>query len=123
MIARYLLHYAGSSQDFVVLIRMHEMSSAIKLPNEHEELLKKSNFVIKYLPKPVTDNFHTAMMDKFRVLELDEYDRILYLDIDIMPLNNLDCMVYLSTEDEPDLAEIAVIAYNNEPGMCNETHS
>ena len=72
------------------MIRMHVDTNEEKLPQEDEEILNKSGIIVKYLPKARADNFHTAMMDKFRILQFVEYDRILYLDSDVIPLNNLD---------------------------------
>jgi hypothetical protein len=67
-------------------------------------------------------------MEKFRVLEMTEYSRVLFLDSDIMPLCNLDYMFELS--EPPLLAELpieslppptllkenVVLSWRNEPG-------
>ncbi len=157
IVSKELLRIHGSTADMVVMIRMHEKTSSTKLPKKHENLLIQSGIKIKYIPKSKTDNFHTAMMEKFRILEMIEYDRyvekkkkcltslpwkikinfflneltlfsnatsfssVLYLDADVMLLNNLDYMFHLSTagsdgdDAPPKLAENVGIAYNNEP--------
>lgn len=106
--------------DVILLLRIHADSPDTKLPKEDEELLRKSNITFIYLPKPKVDNFHTAMMDKFRIMELDEYERIVYLDADVIPLNNLDYLFHLSKmidpiTNQPYLQENIGLAYNNEP--------
>ncbi len=112
----------GSSNDVIVMIRMHLHSKYETLPYEDEHILTKVGIIVKYIPKPTkVDNFHTAMMDKFRILEFLHYTRILYLDADIMPLNNLDYMFELSVDSKSTNNESSVfeenvgIAYNNEP--------
>ena len=59
------------------------------------------------------------MMDKFRILQMTEYARVLYLDADCIPLNNLDYIFKLSmpSKEQPDppLEENLILAYNREP--------
>lgn len=110
----------GSTNDVIVMIRMHLDSNYDTLPAEDENILSKVGVIVKYLPKPTkVDNFHTAMMDKFRILQFTEYTRVLYLDGDVMPLNNLDYIFELSTSSTSSngymLEENLGIAYNNEP--------
>lgn len=114
-VAKYLLSYYNSTADVVAMIRMHPKSDHTTLPPEHEAILTKSGVKVKYLPKPVFDNFHTAMMDKFRLLELVEYDRVLYLDADVMPINNLDFMFEKSVGHDKQLENNTILAFNNEP--------
>ena len=76
-VAKYLLSYYNSTADVAAMIRMHLKTDHTTLPLEHEAILTKSGVKVKYLPKPLLDNFHTAMMDKFRKLELVEYERVL----------------------------------------------
>jgi alpha-N-acetylglucosamine transferase len=114
-IAKYLLNRYNSTSDVVAMIRMHTDTSYDALRPEDEAILKKLGVIIKYIPKPLTDNFHTAMMDKFRILELTEYERVLYLDSDVIPLNNLDYMFEKSTGPNATLEENVVIAYKMEP--------
>jgi hypothetical protein len=56
------------------------------------------------------------MMEKFRILTLEEYDRVLYLDYDVMPRCNLDYMMELSyTQRNGLLKENVVLAHLAEP--------
>ena len=85
-----------SKHDVIVMIRMHANTDHTELPKYDADILHKCGIIVKYLPKPKVDNFHTAMMDKFRILELEEYSRVMYLDADVIPLNNLDYVFELS---------------------------
>ena len=119
-VAKELFNRFHSKHDIIVQIRMHSQTDEMKLPIEEEQILTKSGIIVKYLPKTPIDNFHTAMMDKFRILELTEYERIVYLDADVIPLNNLDYMFELSTTSTnstttPPLEENVILAYNREP--------
>ena len=87
----------------------------IVLPKEERHILTKSGVIIKYIPKPSTDNFHTAMMDKFRILELTEYDRVIYLDADVIPTNNIDYIFEKSVGPDAVLQENIVLQNHLEP--------
>ena len=60
------------------------------------------------------------MMEKFRILKLTEYSRVMYLDYDVMPTCNLDYMFELS-DPLPEstksfrLKENVILAYRSEP--------
>ena len=114
-IAKEILKEFNSTADVVVMVRMHVDTDHEKLPPGDEDILTKTGVIVKYIPKPLTDNFHTAMMDKFRILELTDYDRVLYLDSDVLPLNNLDYMFEKSIGPNAKLLENVVLAYNHEP--------
>lgn len=113
MITKEILIEQNSTVDVMVLLRMNTESKHTRLPPEHEEFLSKCGILFQYLPKPLMDNFHTAMMDKFRVLQLTQYQRVLYLDSDVIPLRNLDYLFQLSVQGR--LEENLVLAYTNEP--------
>ncbi len=118
-VAKALFNRFNSTHDVIVHIRMHADTNETKLPDEDQNILEKSGLIIKYIPKPPIDNFHTAMMDKFRILQLTEYTRVLYLDADVIPLNNLDYVFDLSVpskeQPNPPLEENLILAYNREP--------
>lgn len=116
-VSKYLLAQYHSNADVVVMIRMHIDSDHTILPPEDEAILTKLGVIVQYLPKPLADNFHTAMMDKFRILNMTNYTRVLYLDGDVMPINNLDYMFAKSVGSNATLEENVVLAYNNEPAQ------
>jgi len=54
---------------------------------------------IHYLPKiPKGDNnsFYDLMFEKFKILQLTQYRRVLFMDSDVLPLENLDYLFELS---------------------------
>lgn len=86
---------ANSTADVVAMIRIHKDSNATSFTPEQEDMFQRVGIKLEYIPKPEVDNFFTAMFDKFRILSLIEYDRVMFLDSDIQPLCNLD---YIFTE-------------------------
>lgn len=114
-VAKDILKQRNSTADVVVMVRMHALSNSTSLPKEDEEILSKSGVIIKYIPPPLTDNFHTAMMDKFRILELTGYDRVIYLDSDVMPVNNIDYIFQKSVGPDAKLQENVVLQNHLEP--------
>ena len=60
---------------------------------------------VRYLAKTDgerSDSFYTAMFDKFRLLELVEYERVMFLDSDAIPVCNMDYVFDLLTAPRPD---------------------
>ncbi len=115
IVSKRILLERGSKADVVVMVRMRSETEATTLPSEHEQMFAKSGVIVKYIPKAHVDNFHTAMIDKFRILNLMEYTRILYLDADAIGLYNLDYMFHLSTGPGAKLEENVILAYRTEP--------
>ncbi len=115
VVSKEILRVFNSTADVIMLVRMRGNTLEERLPDIHVSLLTKSGIIVKYLQKPKVDTFHTAMMDKFRILEMTEYDRILYLDSDLMPLNNLDYIFEKSVGHNAPLQENVVLAYTREP--------
>lgn len=115
IIAKKILMDRGSTQDVFVMIRMHKDTNSTRLPPEHESIFIKAGVKFKYIPKPLVDNFHTAMMDKFQILNLTQYERVLFLDSDVMPIYNMDYMFHHSVGANATLEENVVLAYKGEP--------
>jgi alpha-N-acetylglucosamine transferase len=102
-----------SIMDLHVMVRMSESTEAERLPQEEEDLLRRANITLRYLPKAKEDTFFTAMMEKFVVLEYEEYDRILFMDADVLPLCNLDYLLVHSMTGR--LKPNVVLAWHSEP--------
>ena len=84
---------ADSNNDIIVMIRMSVKTNEERLPAQHEKWLQSAGVKMKYLPKNVdekSDTFFTAILDKFTVLDMVEYNSVLFLDTDVLPLCNLD---------------------------------
>lgn len=117
VVAAHNLRRHGSKADVVVMVQISATTNATRLPELEEKLLEAMNIQVKYLPKYAhykLESFYSLMMEKFRVLQLEEYSRVLYLDADILPLCNLDYMMKLS-ESGKFLRENVVLAYKGEP--------
>lgn len=115
--AAHSLRRSGSKADMVLMVQMSSRTNFTGLPLLDETILYKMNIRIVYLPKfsdPKLENFYALMMEKFRILLLDEYDRVMYLDADVMPKCNLDYIMELSYRGDL-LKENVILAYKMEP--------
>lgn len=95
----------GSTADVVVMVQMASNTDARTLPSDEERMLLDLDVHVRYLPKfrsSVHECFYASVMEKFRVLELVEYSRVLFLDADIMPLCSLDYLFDLSEPEEEE---------------------
>ena len=115
--AAHSLRRQGSKADVIIMVQISATTNATKLPDLEEALLRAMNIHIKYLPKysdSKLESFYSLMMEKFRILQMEEYSRVLYLDADMLPLCNLDYLMELSESGEI-LQENVVLAYKGEP--------
>jgi alpha-N-acetylglucosamine transferase len=110
-----ILQNWGSTADIVLMVQMAHDSRLDTLPDEDVLKLKAySRIVIRYLPKPrIAPTFYEVQFEKFRILDLFQYRRVLFMDADVMPLCNLDYLFNLS--DAGFFKENMVVAGNNEP--------
>ena len=111
----------GSVADIVVMIQMSESTDARTLPFEEENMLIDNGIKIRYLPKMRSsyhECFYALVQEKFRILQMTEYSRVLFIDADVMPLCNMDYMFELSdptdTNKVPLLKENVIIAWRGE---------
>mmetsp|Transcript_49739 Transcript_49739/g.58038 ORF Transcript_49739/g.58038 Transcript_49739/m.58038 type:complete len:463 (-) Transcript_49739:29-1417(-) len=115
LIATEILRSSGSKNDVVVMVRLSSSHRNTALPQKDEDMLKAGGVIIRYIPKVKEDNFYTAMIDKFRVLEMIEYSRVLFLDSDVMPYCNIDYMTASTEGPNATLLENVVIKWRSEP--------
>jgi lipopolysaccharide biosynthesis glycosyltransferase len=66
------------------------------LPQEDMRLLDKLGIKLQMLPKQTNESFAQLVYEKFRVFQMTQYKRVLFLDADILPLTNLDYLFHLS---------------------------
>lgn len=123
VVAAKSLQEKGSQADVVLMVQISYNTNATRLPADEEALLQSVGVRIVYIPKfvaAVHEQFYALVMEKFRVLEMTEYSRVLFLDSDIMPLCNLDYIFELSepqdTNANPFLKENVVLSLNGEAG-------
>jgi hypothetical protein len=129
VVAAKILRDTGSRADVVVMIQLSYNTNSTSLPRHEVALLESVGVKIKYLPKfagKVHEQFYSVMLEKFRVLEMTEYSRVLFLDSDVMPLCNMDYMFEMSepsrvgegeTSEPPLFNENVVLAWKREPAQ------
>ncbi len=117
LVNAHRLEVSGSQADIVVLVQMHVKSKANVLhKTDLDRLRAYPNIVIHYLPKPVMPlSFYELQLQKFYILELTQYRRVMYVDADVMLLCNLDYLFHLS--ERGILKDNIVMAGNNEPAV------
>jgi hypothetical protein len=112
MIASKVLRQYGSTADVLVMIQFAHTSNYTALPEA--EMLGQLRIRLQYLPRATSQgSFADVVLQKFQVLELVEYRRVLFLDADVLPLNNLDYVFEMSETGviQPNL----VVATRAEP--------
>jgi hypothetical protein len=127
VVAAKILRDAGSLAEVVIMVQLSYNTNSTKLPQDEEDLLTSVGVKIKYLPKfagKVHEQFYGLVMEKFRVLEMTEYSRVLFLDSDVMPLCNMDYMFEMSEPalvvegayESPLLKENVILSWKHEAG-------
>jgi hypothetical protein len=104
-----------SSADVIVLVRLASGTNLTRLPAQEEGWLNAVGAKVLYLPTATaaTEGFSSVQMLKFHVLRLVQYQRVLYIDSDILPLCNLDYLFDLSIKGV--LRENLIVAWTKEP--------
>jgi hypothetical protein len=112
-IAARILRQQNSTADVVLFVQLAYKSSASALLAKEEDVSHQLGVEIRYIPRTKDESFYQITYDKFRVLQLTEYDRVLFMDGDVMPLGNLDYLFTLSMQGV--LQENYIIGTYNEP--------
>jgi hypothetical protein len=120
LVSTKILRQEGSTADVVVLVQMDYRAGAggdeaASLPLVDLKWLERMGIHVQYIPPSNKQNFYNCMLEKFRILTLLSYKRVLFLDGDIMPLTNLDYLFHFSEEnndsnDAPKLMQNLVVA-------------
>ena len=113
LVSAHVLQTTGSVADFIVMIRMKADSNHTKLPDDEERVFQRAGIIVHYLPIVQADNFYSAMLAKFDILDFVHYDRILFMDADVIAMCNLDYLFHASMSGM--LRENVVLAWQNEP--------
>lgn len=98
--ASYSLRSSSSTADIVVKVRMSSTINATRLPSMYEDWIKMAGIKLTYLDKVNVESFGSACLEKFRILEMTQYDRILFLDADLLPICNTDWIFNESFNDD-----------------------
>eukprot|EP00588_Corethron_pennatum_P032212 CAMPEP_0194341362 /NCGR_PEP_ID=MMETSP0171-20130528/89453_1 /TAXON_ID=218684 /ORGANISM="Corethron pennatum, Strain L29A3" /LENGTH=469 /DNA_ID=CAMNT_0039106677 /DNA_START=524 /DNA_END=1930 /DNA_ORIENTATION=+ len=116
-----LLKGLGSQADFVLWYQLSPESKLGSLPKEDAELLDKLGIRTLQLKKPKYESFAHLVFDKFRIFQMVQYRRVIFMDADTIPLVNMDYLFHLSDpEDHSTLTVLRpnlVMASRGEP--CN----
>jgi hypothetical protein len=115
LITARILREAGSRADIVAFFQMSYESAHERLTEEDVRQLRAMNIKIKYIPKSPQECFYRTVLDKFRILGLVEYRRVLFLDGDVIPTRNLDFLFEMSDGENAVLKENLVVAGKIEP--------
>ena len=103
LISASLLRKTGSTADFWLYVRLSPESKLDKMPDEDLRLLNALGVKVKHLDKPKHESFSQLMYDKFYILNMTEYKRVMFLDADTIPLTNLDYYFHLSDPEYKDV--------------------
>jgi hypothetical protein len=82
------------------MVRMAASCEHSRLSLQQEEWLKKAGVKLAYIPSAQVDSFGTAVLEKFRVFEMTEHDRLLFLDGDSIPLCDLEYLFQASYQPD-----------------------
>jgi hypothetical protein len=115
LVATRIFRSEGSKADVFVFFQMSYDSRSETLPEEDVRVLEAMNIKFRYIPKSKIENFFKTMLDKFRVLGLTQYRRVLFMDGDVMPTGNLDYLFELSDGPDAILKPNLVITGSQEP--------
>ncbi len=121
LISAKVLREKGSTADFVFWAQLSPESKLKgRIPEEDERLLKELGVEVRMLEVIDHESFAQLVYEKFKVLTMTEYKRVIFLDADIMPRTHLDYLFHLSVGDgtsPPLLRPNLVLATKGEP--CN----
>lgn len=105
-VAAKLLREWEIQADIMLLLKLRSGTTHLRLPDEDLENLDKLGIRLVYLPQPPDipdpDKVFRQMFFKFALWNCTDYERILYLDSDVLPLANLDYMFHLSYRPKED---------------------
>ena len=133
LVSAKILKKSGSTADMVVFFQLSCTTTMEELPPNDVRLLEALGVTIVYIPKSKHQGFYEITLEKFRILGLVQYERVLFMDADVMPLLvNLDYLMELSlastnssstkttkgSSDAPRIHENVVIAGTQEPSTA-----
>lgn len=85
-----------SRADVVVMVQMSIHSLSDRLTPREERWLAAMDVKVHYVATPPVQNFYTIQFEKFQILALTQYTRVIYLDGDVMPHCPMDYLFELS---------------------------
>jgi hypothetical protein len=112
--------------DIIVMVQMSQNSTHDRLTKQEEDILTTMGVRIYYLDIPARQSFYTMQFEKFRILQMTEYKRIIFMDGDVLPFCSLDYLFELSDpvintnhaelrQRQPLLKENLILTWRMEP--------
>ena len=115
------LRREGSEADFWLFAPLSSNSTLKDLPDEANRMFRALNVNIILLNKSRKQSFTQLVYDKFLKLKIIDYKRVMFLDVNMMPMINLDYIFLLSDPDYLDAPTLLkpnlIMATRGEP--CN----
>jgi hypothetical protein len=90
----------GTKADIIVLVQMANTSNSTTLRKVEELWLTSMNVKIQYLDRVHQQSFYTIQYEKFNILDLTQYSRVIFMDGDVMPYCPMDYIFELSEPDD-----------------------
>jgi hypothetical protein len=103
MVSTAIFRSHNSTADVVLLVQMAGTTDS--LPYDEERALYEMRIRVRYLPHVPLNHtsFYDAVLEKFRILELVEYQRVMFLDADVMPLDTSFDYMFTTTLLKPNV--------------------
>ena len=98
LVTTRILRAEGSTADIVGFFQIAKDSPSETLSDEDVRLLTAMGVKIMYLPKSEMESFYDTVLNKFKILGLVQYKRVLLLDGDVTPITNLDYLFEMSMQ-------------------------
>lgn len=101
LVSARILRQLGSTADVVAFFQMsHAYRRRDTLPAEDLRAIRGMGIKLYYIERSEHESFYETVMNKFRILQLTQYRRVLLLDGDVMPVSNLDYLFHLSDDNK-----------------------
>jgi len=102
LINTHLQRLEGSTADVVVFVQMKFDSAHDRITEEDQHLFNAMNITVEYIPKAKDESFYRLMHDKFLILRMTQYKRVMFLDGDglfvfFVALHFKQCIIIVHT--------------------------
>jgi len=101
LVSTRILRQLGSTADVVAFFQLsHSYRKRDTLPSADIRALEAMGIKIYYIERSEHESFYETVLNKFRILQLTQYRRVLLMDGDVMPVANLDYLFHLSDDNK-----------------------
>jgi hypothetical protein len=98
LVSARVLRQLHSTADVVALFQLAYHSHSNGLPDEDVAALRGLGIRLYYLERSAHESFYETVLNKFQILQLTQYRRVILMDGDVMPVSNLDYLFHLSDD-------------------------